>query len=841
MLKVERLLCDGQHEFIGVPRGRPCFSWRFCSDKEGDYQTAYSMQVFENDSMIWNSGKVISGLCHMAPYEGPELVSRKRYEFKVCVWNCEDLQSEYEQSYFETAILSNDEWSAKWIGGNSLLRTEFSLSTKIRSARAYVTGLGYYECYINGEKLGNAYLSPSYTDYEKRIEYQVFDISENLICGNNAIGIMLAAHSKIKTYTYYKNEKMALLQIEVLFEDGKVVTIISDESWRCSKGPVVCSGIYDGEEYDARLELEGWANAEFEEQEWEGVTVYGKRDAILAASNLPPIKITQTINPISVSKLSENLVIVDLGQNIAGLMYIIVRGVRGSKVVIRHAELLNKDGQLNTENLRTADAIDTYILKGIGVESYHPRFTYHGFRYAGIEWEKGVELIDLKGMEVHTSVAEKGKFNCSSELINKIHKAMQYTIKNNLHSIPTDCPQRDERQGWLGDGHITAEAAIMNFDMHFFYRKWLADIMDTQDDNTGAIKGLSAPGCFRGENLEWTAASYLICWYLYKYYGDVDIVKCYYSSLAKFFKYLETHEKDGMLDIPGFGDWLGIQYTEPKYTVGFFYCYFAKIMTEFALALGKNSEVEKYKDKFKVLQDSYNQKYYSPIGYKGTEGSGYYGACYYITQMQNAMPLFLGIVPENARKKVEEMLLWQIKEARGKLHLTTGLIGTKYLIEALSETGHEDTIYDIFNSTEYPSWGFMLKKNATTIWERWEYMIDNEMNSHNHPPLAAPDSWLYQRLAGIKPLGLDEKKHMIFEFKPYFAKQLDFVEAEMDTFWGIVKIRWKRSLEELNINISIPQNCFGRINIQSLNKSLLPGKHHFKISNIKNVVKGVTE
>jgi alpha-L-rhamnosidase len=545
---IKNLKCNGIKNPVGIDSKVPEFSWLFVKPGRSKFQKAYRIIVSDSRDLLiqetgnmWDSGMVTSGVTHIIAYEGKPVGSRTRYFWKVFIWDEEgQISKSTEDAYFETAFLKKSEWKASWIGGANLLRNEFAVDREFLQARAYITGLGYYELRINGDKIGDQVLSPSYTDYKKRIEYQVYDITENLHHGVNALGIMLGAHCRpidLRRGIYYNGKLKALLQVEITFADGTCTVIKSDGTWRCADGPIVENSIYDGEVYDALLERDGWDQLMYSDSDWDMAKVYDWTDAELKVQSLPPIRVIEDISPESVICIKPGVYVADFGQNIAGWTRIEMdgSGKRGIKVTLRHAELLNENGTINNANLRTAKATDSYTLKGNLIEVYEPRFTYHGFRYVQIEGYTGeLTAENITARVVHSDVEEISSFECSNLLFNRIHSAMKWTLKNNLHSIPTDCPQRDERQGWLGDGHIASEAAICNFDMQHFYRNWLEDIRNTQEE-TGNIIDLAAPGWKKKQSLAWNCAYYVIVWNLYKHYGDISVVKDHYSNLNGFF------------------------------------------------------------------------------------------------------------------------------------------------------------------------------------------------------------------------------------------------------------------------------------------------------------------
>lgn len=780
------LLCEGRATPLGIDARQPQFSWHFMQAGRDRGQTAYRLLVADSRpeldrdrGNLWDSGQRDSAATHLIRYEGLPLASRTRYFWKVRVWEASGVPGAYsEPAEFETGLLKQAEWQAAWIGGYPLLRTTFALDKRVVRARVYVTAAGYYELRINGRKVGDEVLSPSFTSFEQRNEYQVFAVEAYLRDGANAVGLMLGQG-------WYKAEPRALLQLELRFADGSALTVVSDHTWRGNDGPIRAASIYDGERYDARAERAGWDQGRYDDGDWHNVRVFDAPSAKLVARSLPPIHVVERIRPLAISRPYPGIAVVDFGQNFAGWTRLQLQGEEGRTVALKYAELLNEDGTVNQRNLRKAKATDEYICQGEGLESYEPRFTYHGFRYVQIENYPGLLTEErIIGQVVHSSVRETSGFACSNPLFNRIHQAMKWTLRNNLHSVPTDCCQRDERQGWLGDGHIASEAAIHNFDMHQFYKKWLEDIRDVQDPLTGTLLGSTAPLWFKSQSVPWMAAYFIVLWNLYRYYGDKSALEDHYDNLRRLFAYFHEHTDGHLLTIEEpHGDWLAIQHTPYNQITNGFYCMVCRIMAEISQVLGEQAQAEKYRTIAAEIRQAYNDRFYTPQ-------TGFYGQLQHISQFGNALPLWLEMAPAEERAKVVDSLLWDIEHAHGSVQLTTGILGTKYTVELLSRLGRNDLVYQLFNRTAYPGWGFMIDHGATTIWERWQYLIGSEMNSHNHPALTSADTWFLQELLGMKLEWADGVGKFVIQ--PYFAPGLSSAKGYWVTPWGRFGVAWTR-------------------------------------------------
>lgn len=696
---------------------------------------------------------------------------------------------------------------ALWIGGGDLLRRTFFLDKLPERAQLSVTGLGYYVCYINGRRVGDIEAAPSYTYYEKRVEYDRFDVTDLLQPGENVLAIMLGAHwpksyspESLRFKPYYRGENMAVCALEA---DGEAI-VLSGVQFKVHPSPVLSSGIYDGETYDATAEPEGWKEILFDDSGWKNAYLM-VNGAKLTERYMPPVRTVAKLRPVSAWRTKEGIAY-DFGVNIAGKLTIEGDFVPGSRIVMRHAEcIFPKSHKLNRGSLRTALAEDTYIARG-GKESYTPFFTYHGFRYAQVMSDRPENLLNLRvcADDVHTDVQSICEFETDSAQLNEIFAMMRRTFLNNLYSIPTDCHQRDERQGWLGDAQLSCESVLHCFDAADFYRKYLDDIADTIDAE-GNLPYFTAPPLYMGESLMWSGAYYMIVEVLFRLFGDTETLRKHYPNLSRYYAWLEGRGQGGFPQIGGLGDWLGIAHTDERQIRDAVFIDFTDKMAQFSDALGKAGESARYAEKREVLKKEYNRLYYSP--HESTErNSGYYGSCDGISQLGNALPLCFDIPDRKDRARIVEKLVYDLKYARGGLFPTTGLIGTKYLFDALEKAGRSDLALGLLLRSEYPSLGFMLRKGATTVWERWEYMTDNEMNSHCHTPLAAPCKWLIARLAGITH-PREENGRYVFNIDPYFTPKLRFVRCSLHTRGGVISVRWERNGKQFSLSVQAPENA----------------------------------
>lgn len=695
---------------------------------------------------------------------------------------------------------------AKWVGGEDLVRRSFVLDRLPQRAELSVTGLGYYVCYLNGRRVGDIEAAPSYTCYAKRVEYNRFDVRNFLREGENVLAVMLGSHwhkdmdeQALRFKPYYTGKNMARF---ALVCDGSA--LLSDTNCKVHPSPVLDSSIYDGEIFDAAAEPVGWKLPGYDDSGWQFAREE-KNGARLTETRIPPVRTVQKIRPVRVWKKKGGYVY-DFGVNIAGKLTISGNFTAGSRITMRHAECIFPGTHaLNTGSLRTARATDVYTARG-GGEEYTPFFTYHGFRYAEVTSDHPSDLknAEVVADDVHTDVQSISTFETDNAQLNEIFSMMRRTFLNNLYSIPTDCPQRDERQGWLGDAQLSCESVLYCFDAAEFYRKYLDDIADSVAED-GNICSFTAPPLYMGESLMWSGAYYMIVDTLYRLFGDAETVKKHFPNLLRYYRWLEEREEGGFPQIGGLGDWLCIAHTREEQIRDAVYIDFTQKMSDFAKEAGEDALSARLAEKCVRLKTLYNRLYYSP--HESTNrNSGYYGACADISQLGNALPLCFDIPAPKDRARIVEKLVYDLKYARGRLFQTTGLIGTKYLCDALAKTNNGEILLDLLLQRQYPSLGFMLSKGATTVWERWEYMTDNEMNSHCHTPLAAPCKWMICGLAGLS-FPKEENGETVFTINPHFSHKLNFVKASLKTARGEIFVHWQRQGEGFLLTVRAPQNC----------------------------------
>jgi len=833
----KKLLVEYAEMPIDIDLRNPRFSWIVESSGRNRDQTGFRILMAtsekllaDNKADLWDTGKQNSNKTIHHEYEGGKLESNKKYYWKVIIWDENEVEYESPVSIFETAILSSEEWKSEWIGngpikellpdkgfyghrkeqaqmkdtvvhlGKSLLlRNEVLLSKKIKRAKAYISGLGFYEFYINGERVGDKVLAPAKTPYHKHILYDAYDVTGLLVKGDNALGIHLGNgwyNPYKKWWRKYRMQwfgsKKAIAQIHVTFTDDSEMIIVTNEDWKWSNGPIIFNCVYDGEIYDANLEQSGWNQTGFDDSVWKFVNVVEAPKGRLVSHRMPAIKVNESIQPEEVNVDIENMKVFDMKQNFTGWVRIKVKGKKNTKVKLRFAEDINEDGTIDRSSAEHAKAEAGYILKGEGEEVYEPAFTYFGFKYVEVVSDQPIELTDIEGCVVYSANKVVGDFECGNELVNKIHNATVWSQKSNMLGYPMDCPQRDERLGWFGDAQVTAEEAMFNFDMAVHYDNWFDGIKDNQDEKTGDIPIISPQPYFVDEGVEWSSTYILMLWNYYTYYGDIRILKKHYPTMKRYMEFLDSISTNFIVPKGWIGDWgsmtKGWKEGNPKSIPTAYYYFNAQVLTKIAEVIGAGSDVKYFMELAKNIKDAYNKEYLN------TETGNYLTG----TQMDNAFPLYLGLVPEELKSKVLENLVTDIVETNDT-HLTTGVLGTKYMPEALSQYGRADVAWEIINQKTYPSWNEMMKR-YTTMCEFWTLK-----QSKNHVMMGSIDAWFYKYIAGIQ---LDETSpaYSAFAIKPLLFKGLEYAHAKLETIKGTVLSSWKEEDGKLKLKVEIPFN-----------------------------------
>jgi len=827
-LTPSNLKCENIKSPVGIDIPVPCLSWQLISEVRKSKQIAYQIIVTDNLKKInkktgnfWNSGKIISSESMNIRYKGKELSSGHKFYWRVRVWDESGNVSEWSQpAAWSMGLLNAGGWKADWIGQHEdmapdtaltgpapYFRKEFNLNGNIKSAVAYISGLGFYELYMNGKKVGDQVLAPAQTNYDRRelnnliydyddqsmqrVLYNTFEITDLLKNGDNSIGIILGngwfnqRDRSVEGCMWYSTPRL-IFQMEITYTNGQKTLITSDKSWKVTTGPLLHDGIFTGEVYDARLEMEKWNLPGYDDSHWDNVQLVRKPDGKLVSQLAPHDKINRSFRPVSVKRSGNSSFICDAGEMVSGWINLKVSGDRGDTIKIKYTEELGKDyGQT-----------DIYIIKGEETENYEPRFTWHSFRTFEISGIKNqVTADDILIKVVNTDVERAGEFSCSNQLFNKIYDNYIRTQEGNFHgSISSDCPHR-ERLGYTGDGQVIVEASIFSFDMTQFYQKWFNDMDDARNKKTGYVPH-TAPFGGGGGGPAWGSAYVIMPWYYYIYYNDKQILEQHYNGMKQWVNYLGTRtdslgivvreEPNGWC----LGDWaLPAKIELPESLVNTcYYYYVTAIMAKVALTLGMNDDKLFFEKLAEKIRNDFNRHFFNPVTFNYWEGK----------QGANVFPLAFGMVPENYREKVFGSMINNIKT--NNYHFDTGILATPLLLSVLTANGKADVAYKLMNQRDFPGFGYIESNNTTTLWENW-----SGKSSHSHPMYGSVTGWFFKHLAGIQfTEGSTEETH--FTLKPEFCVDLKFVKAKYNSLYGEIYSGWEKNNGEIIYNINIPAN-----------------------------------
>ena len=815
------LRCEYMEDPQGVDTTEPRLAWVLSHSDRAEKQTAYQVLVATKADLLtqgrgdqWDSGKVASEDFTQVAYAGKGLESGRNYWWKVRYWDKEGRASEYSRvARFGMGLLKPSEWKGSWISGGiggaggkgNEFRKEFTIQGKVANARIYIAALGYYELRVNGRRVGHKVLDPGWTTYPKRVLYSTYDLTPVLKDGANVIAVMLGggwATQEVDGSQVYYKEPALLAQMNVELEGGKQVTVASDASWKTAAGPVIESSVYGGEVYDARRETPGWDSPGFAETGWTPAQVVEGSAGTRSSEMMPPIQVVDEIIPVKMTSPEAGVYVFDMGQNISGWARLHLEGPAGTTVTLRYAEMIYDNGMINRENIRAAKSRDIYTLRGGGEETYEARFTYHGFRYVEVTGFPGTPSLDsVRAQVVHSAVKSVGSFAASTQILNDIQRVIRWSQVTNLMGVPTDCDQRDERQGWMGDAQATAEEAMMNFDMAAFYTNFIRDIADAQRDD-GAVPD-TVPlkyGSYEAD-LGWQTAYPLLVKYMWEQYGDRRIIEQNEAGLKKYIEYLRRNAKDDVFatKLGHEGDWVELAKTPHDYISDFWYLYDVQIMAGFEKTLGHDADADMYGKLAQRIAEAFNRTYFHPDTAQYANG----------TQAANALALFLNLPPKDRRDDVTDNLTNDVLYFHNT-HITTGFIGVKFLMPALTAAGRSDLAYDLAVQTTYPSWGYMVSRGATTLWELWQEKTGPSMNSQDHIMFGSVGSWFYQALAGINqaPEGVGYR-HILL--KPHAAHGLQWASGTVKTLRGTVESSWTHEPGGVSMKVSIPVGADARV------------------------------
>ena len=882
----KRLRCEYLESPIGIDELRPRLSWWLDDERPAEIQTAYHILAARRPELLaddrgdlWDSGRVeSSSTCHIA-YAGRALSSRQRVWWKVRAFDSDGIGGPWSRAtFFEMGLLEFDDWRARWIGAPLMggkrtpaqvpaLRRAFELPQPVESARLYVSALGVYDVEINGVRAIDVELAPGWTDFRKRVRYQTYDVTRLLRQGENALGVLLGdgwycGTLGLSDRQQYGDRPLLLAQLEVTLADGTPLRVVSDDLWKWQRSAILYSDVMLGESVDARQRLGAWSAPAYDTAGWSPVDVSPlRRDIELDANASPPIRVVERLQPTADptrrdGEFGGRRLIYDFGQNMVGRVRLKIRAPRGTLIQIRHAERLDERGEPYTANLRSAAAIDLYTCCGDpGGEVFEPRFTFHGFQFIEVSGHFAESAIeDVTGIVLAAVLPEIGEFQCDHPLLNQLQSNIQWSQRGNFIEVPTDCPQRDERLGWTGDAQVFARTAAFNMDVAAFFAKWLVDLTDAQSAD-GAVPPVApvppALRTFGGDGgPAWSDAIVICPWTVYRCCGDRRILERHYDAMKAFVDNMEARFPALIRGAAageqwqGFGDWLATDGARtgdvrfgntPKDLIGTaFFCYSAKLLARIAGVLGNVSDLEYYEGLAQRVRAAFRRRFVTGEGRLVSE-----------TQTAYVLALYFGLLDRDETDQAIATLVRDI-EARN-WHLSTGFVGTPYLLPVLTNYGRLDVAYRLLLQTTSPSWLYPITQGATTIWERWDGWTDAggfqdpAMNSFNHYAYGAVGEWLYGTLAGLEldpDLSPARNAYRRVRIQPRPPRVEDFpdgapirhVAAALDSVHGRYEVVWEIKDARFVLNVRIPPNCSAKVIMPNGDvHEVVAGRHEFKI------------
>ena len=832
-VKVQQLRTENLVNPIGLDIKEPRFSWQLQSSSRNTMQTAYEIIVTTvSNKAVWKTGKVASDSSVHVLYKGDELNSDTKYKWKVRVWDNKNKASEWSSTAsFQTGFFTMNEWKAQWIipgytedsvmRPSPYFRKEFTTDKKIQTATAYITSHGMYEATINGQRVGDAYLTPGWTAYQKRLQYQVYDVTSMMNDGPNAIGVMLGNGwyrgiiGFANNINYYGKDIALLCQINIKYTDGSIASIVSDASWKTSTGAIQYSEIYNGETIDARQEKTGWTLPGYNDASWVAAKAANFTKVSLVATVNELVKKQETFSPVKIFTTPAGEKVIDFGQNLVGWVILKARGKAGDKITLSHAEVLDKNGNMYLDNLRAAKAENNYILKGGGDEIFEPHFTWQGFRYVRVKGFPGeLKADDFVAVALYSDMDTTGTFTSSNQLINQLQHNIQWGQRGNFLDVPTDCPQRDERLGWTGDAQAFSRTASFNMNVNSFFAKWLKDLEADQVEGRVPFVVPNVLGSNALNSAGWADVATIAPWNMYLAYGDKGLLANQYSSMKAYVESIRKVAIDNLWNTGfHFGDWLfyrpdddndGRAAVTDKYLIAqCFYANSTQLLVNAAKVLGKNDDAAAYTKLLEDIKAAFIKEYLTP---SGRLVSG--------TQTAYVLALNFDMLPENLRKQAADRLVENISSYGN--HLTTGFLGTPYLCHVLTRFGHDDMAYKLLLQENYPSWLYPVKMGATTIWERWDGQKPDSsfqtpgMNSFNHYAYGAIGDWMYRKMVGLDTYE-DEPGYKHIKVMPHIGGNFTFASARLKTYYGVAAASWKLDKNTLMLDVEVPANTHATI------------------------------
>jgi alpha-L-rhamnosidase len=872
----ELTLSEGFKNPIGFYNPKPTFSWQLPVSENVESQSAYqilvasSKDLLPNNADLWDSEKQESTQSTFIKYQGSALQSRQKVFWQVRFWNQDGAVSEWSDiNTFELGLLNNSDWKAKWTGLDTAkdsikgvrnflmhrpqyLRKGFELPLDVESARLYITAKGVFDVHLNGKDVSDDVLTPGWTPYNKRIETLTYDVSELLTSGQNVIGVELASgwHSGriSRGHALYENfaSPKVLCQLEVTLKDGTKTTIVSDESWKgTTNGPIRLASLYDGEVYDANLEMPNWATATFDDTSWQT----GKTVAVVDSVKLEPkrhatVKTTEILEDVAIVSSTKESVIFNMKQNMLGVPKVKLPMKKGDTLTIRFSEMLLADGTFYTDNYRSAKSTDYYIAVTDGIIEYTPKFTFHGFQFvelSGYDTSATPNVNWIKGLVQHSNFSENGSFTSSHDKLNQLQSNITWGLRDNLLDIPTDCPQRDERLGWTGDAQVISPTAMFNFDTHALWTSWLQSMRETQTEHDDGLIPFIIPDVLQRNNASsgWGDACVIIPWDIYNITGDKTVLEENFEMGKKWVGYYQSKAKDFIPDTHSFADWLqpypekdgkmGNRGDTPRLFVNTaYFAHAAHLVSKIAGVLGKTEDEKKYKALYKDIAVAFESEFFDENGKFISKKQ---------TQTSYLLAIYFDLLKPETKVKAQKHLLEEIKNADD--HLGTGFLGTPILPKVLDDMGEIELMYKILFKETYPSWFYSINQGATTMWERWNSYSKADgynpqsMNSLNHYAYGAVGQWVYERIAGIAALEPGYKK---IRMAPMPNTQfLTSASASVNTSYGKASASWNIENDVFNLETVIPPNTTAEVIIPygTIDNLLVNGSPFNENANLK--------
>lgn len=859
-MKVLRPRCEYLVNPLGIDEPRPRLSWELASPRRGAAQTAYRICCASSANALkrgladlWDSGRRESRETAHVAYEGRPLRSRESCHWQVEVWDDTGAAARSKPARWSMGLLEPDDWSARWIaadpevlrrdseavapswtepGTPAWFRKEFDVPGPVRRATVYASARGLFELHLDGGRVGEDLLTPEWTDYHRRIQYRTYDVTGIVRAGRNVVGAVLGdgwwsgfVGWQERRGRYGSLENSLLVQLEVELRNGGRLVVRTDDTWACGTGPLLCSDFMMGEVYDARRERRGWSEPGFAGEGWLPARVVEPPRAELVAPRSEPVRITEVLPAASMRECRPGVYLFDFGQNIAGWVRLQVAAPAGTRLTLRHGERLTPEGALYTENLRRARATDVYICRGEGTETWEPRFTFHGFQYVEVSGLPSAPPIGaVLGCAIHSEVPEAGVFECSHPGVNRLWLNGVWSQRDNFISVPTDCPQRDERLGWTGDAQVFLRTATYNRDVAAFFTKWMIDVSDAQtpegvfpdvapriDEGEGFV-GLDGLGGAAG----WADAGVIVPWTLWRVYGDRRILERHWNAMVAWLDYLDRTNPDGLRTRElgnNYGDWLCIPSDTTFRTHSPMKCLLATAywaddaakLARIARELGRPEAARRFEAQHERVRAAFQREYLRNDGRLAVE-----------TQTAYVLALAMDLLPAAVRPRAAEHLVEDIR-SKG-WHLSTGFIGISHLNPVLTLTGHADVAYRLLLQDDYPSWLYPVKHGATTIWERWngwteaEGFFNPHMNSFNHYSLGSIGEWLFRHVAGIE-LDPDEPGFRRFVLWPRLGPGLTSARASYRSIRGEIVSDWRIVGDRFEWTVRIPANTAARLHV----------------------------